>query len=85
MASMYTVPYLNGNADRGGYGQGITPGTFLSSQLRGQAKKYKRRYQSALERDLDSREDVIGGPSVTGASAYYWREEEPQTEGTGTE
>lgn len=84
MPSMYTIAYLNGNADRGGYGQGITPGTFLSSQLAGRAKQYKARYQRALERDLDSRNDVIGGPSVTGASAYYWREEEPQTE-KGTE
>lgn len=84
MASMYTEAYLDQNQSRGGYGHGITPGTFLSYQLSGRAKQYKARYQRALERDLDSREDVIGGPSTTGASAYYWKEAEPKTEGEGT-
>lgn len=84
MASMYTEQYLNQNQSRGGYGEGITPGTFLSYQLSGRAKQYKARYQRALERDLDSRDDVIPGPSKTGASAYYWRETEPKIEGEGT-
>lgn len=85
MASRYTEQYLNQNQSRGGYGAGITPGTFLSYQLSGLAKKYKARYQRALERDLNSRSDVISGPSKTGASAYYWREAEPtKTEGEGT-
>lgn len=85
MASMYTEQYLNQNQSRGGYGEGITPGTFLSYQLSGLAMKYKARYQRALERDLNSRSDVISGPSKTGASAYYWREAEPtKTEGEGT-
>lgn len=84
MASMYTEQYLNQNQSRGGYGEGITPGTFLSYQLSGRAMWYKARYQQALERDLNSRSDVISGPSKTGASAYYWREEEPKTEGVET-
>jgi hypothetical protein len=84
MPSRYTEQYLNQNQSRGGYGEGITPGTFLSYQLSGRAMKYKARYQRALERDLDSRDDVIGGPSKTGASAYYWKEAEPKTEGEGT-
>jgi len=84
MASMYTEQYLNQNQSRGGYGQGITPGTFLSYQLSGRAMRYKTKYQRALERDLDSRDDVIGGPSKTGASAYYWKEAKPtKTEGEG--
>lgn len=85
MASRYTEQYLNQNQSRGGYGEGITPGTFLSYQLSGLAMKYKARYQRDLERDLNSRSDVISGPSKTGASAYYWREAEPtKTEGEGT-
>ena len=82
---MYTEQYLNHNQSRGGYGQGITPGTFLSYKLTGRAREYKALYQRALERDLVSRDDVIGGPSITGASAYYWKEAEPtKTEGEGT-
>ena len=85
MASMYTEQYLNQNQSSGGYGEGITPGTFLSYQLSGRAMRYKARYQRALERDLNSRNDVISGPSKTGASAYYWKEAEPtKTEGEKT-
>ena len=74
--SQYTESYLNENQRRGGVGQGITPGTFLSSVLRGRAKSFKFQYQNALERDLESRPDVVRDRSKTGAIAYYRLETE---------
>lgn len=79
MASQYTDDYLSENQRRGGAGQGITPGTYLSSVLRGAAKKYKGRYQAALERDLERRPDVIRDRSKTGAVAYYQIEKGDQS------
>jgi hypothetical protein len=76
MPSQYTNQYLAENQRRGGAGQGITPGTFLSSVLRGRAKSFKFQYQNALERDLESRPDVIRDRSKTGAVAYYLIETE---------
>jgi hypothetical protein len=69
--SQYTESYLNENQRRGGVGQGITPGTYLSSVLKGRAKSFKFQYQNVLERDLESRSDVIRDRSKTGAVAYY--------------
>ena len=77
--SQYTEDYLLENQRRGGAGQGITPGTYLSSVLRGRAKSFKFQYQNALERDLESRPDVIRDRSKTGAIAYYRIELEPDT------
>jgi hypothetical protein len=74
--SQYTESYLSENQRRGGEGQGITPGTYLSSVLRGRAKSFKFKYQNALERDLESRPDVVRGRSKTGAVAYYLIETE---------
>ena len=74
--SQYTEDYLNENQRRGGVGQGITPGTYLSSVLKGRAKSFKFQYQNALERDLESRPDVIRDRSKTGAIAYYRLETE---------
>lgn len=74
--SQYTDDYLAENQRRGGVGQGITPGTFLSSVLKGRAKSFKFQYQNALERDLESRPDVIRDRSITGAIAYYRLETE---------
>jgi len=75
MPSMYTEQYLNENQSRGGYGKGITPGTFLANTLKGRAKQYSGRYQRALERDLASRDNVVKGHSMHNATAYYWKNE----------
>lgn len=77
--SQYTDSYLNENQRRGGTGKGITPGTYLSSVLKGRAKTFKFRYQNALERDLESRPDVVRDRSKTGAIAYYRIEREDQS------
>lgn len=71
MPSQYTNQYLAENQRRGGAGQGITPGTFLSSVLKGRAKTWRHKYLNALERDLETRPDVIRDRSKTGAVAYY--------------
>jgi hypothetical protein len=71
--SQYTDAYLNENHNRG-LGQGITPGTFLSSQLKGRAKSYATKYRIALERDLNRRiaeGSVLPYASVHGGNAYY--------------
>ena len=78
--SQYTDSYLNENQRRGGVGQGITPGTYLSSVLRGRAKSFKFQYQNALQRDLESRSDVIRDRSKTGAVAYYLLTDEHEGE-----
>lgn len=76
MPSKYTEPYLDKNARLGGEGKGITPGSFLGSVLKGNARRWILGYRRALEKDLLSRADVIQGRSVSGATAYYRKETE---------
>lgn len=71
MPSIYTEHYLNENDRRGGDGHGITPLTYLSQTLKGEAKRWSYKYCRVLEADLVSREDVIRGQSKYGATAYY--------------
>jgi len=64
--SMYTESYL----DFQDIEKPITPGTFLSRQLKGTAAKYKMRYLAVLLRDLESRKNVKKVKSVGNAVAY---------------
>jgi hypothetical protein len=73
MASKYTDDYLNNNDERG-LGRGLTPGSYLNSQLRGTAKRYAAKYRAALESDLRARVvegSVLPYASQGGAVAYY--------------
>jgi len=74
MASQYTEQYLNENERRGGEGKGITPGSFLGSVLKGNAKRWLAGYRRALEKELLNRNDVFQGRSASNATAYYRKE-----------
>lgn len=76
MASKYTEPYLDKNARLGGEGKGVTPGSFLGSVLKGNARRWLAGYRRALEKELLSRADVFQGRSVSGATAYYRKDKE---------
>lgn len=65
MESQYTDSYLHMTAG----GRLLTPGTYLAYVLRGRARKYAGRYQSALMRSLEKR-GARPVKSVRGGIAY---------------
>jgi hypothetical protein len=65
MNSQYTDSYLAETAN----GHLITPGTYLTYQLRGRAKQWAGRYHSALVRSLE-RVGAVPVPSVGRSTAY---------------
>lgn len=71
--SMYVAPYL---AETGsdGFGNGLTPGSYLNRHLCGYSKGFSGKYLRALLNGLDRRV-AIGlarkGPSKGGRIAYY--------------
>jgi hypothetical protein len=68
--SMYTESYLDAAAKHK-----WTPATFLHHTLRGKAKQYSGKYQTALLRDLKSRDDVVAVRSSKGGQAFVRRED----------
>lgn len=68
--SQYTDDYLATNTARG-MGNGLTVGTFLAYVLRGRAKEYKGRYETALINSLERRQGVVKSKSARGGVAWY--------------
>ena len=74
MQSQYTDDYLATNKSRG-MGKGLTPGSYLSYELRGRAKSWAGRYTVGLVRSCE-RAGAVTGPSMKGGTAYYPKEVE---------
>lgn len=66
--SQYVSAYLDHNGALG-WGNGITPGTFLNRMLRGRRKNYYGSYYKGLMNGLEQR--VKLGMAVVGDSANY--------------
>lgn len=67
--SQYLESYLRENRRRGD-GNGLTVGTFIAYQLRGEAKSWAGRYKQSLENSL-LRNNARRGVSKMGRIAYY--------------
>ena len=71
MQSQYTEQYLVEN-DARGVGNGLTPGSFLASTLRGNARRWIGRYEHSLIRSV-LKIGAIANKSAHGKIAYYSR------------
>jgi hypothetical protein len=67
--SQYLYDYLKCNTERG-WGNGLTPSTYLTYHLHGKAREWSGRYTKSLIYSLQSVGAVIG-PSKGGYIAYY--------------
>lgn len=67
--SQYLESYLACNRQRG-QGCGLTVGSYLAYQLRGNAKKWAGRYCNSLEASC-KRAGATKGKSMLGRVAYY--------------
>ena len=73
-ASKYLDDYLDAN-EKAGRGKGKTPGSYLSTVLKGKAKQYSGGYLKALINALQAavrKGDVEEDVSVGKQTAYYW-------------
>lgn len=63
-----------------GYGKALALSSWLTYTLRGRAKDYMSKYEDGVLRALSRKKDVVVGPSVRGAIAFYRRSVVPPEE-----
>jgi len=71
--------YLN-HTTEAGYGKALALSSWLTYNLHGRARDYRSKYMDGLIKVLAKKKDVVVGPSIRGAIAFYRRSVVPPEE-----